>query len=195
MVVDSADVNGMGFQLTADETLTASVKAVDQKGNRWSVSVNWSLSHSSWTEQSALSHIDAPATTFRPVLASTDAYALTATYVLDESTTYTASISMTVVHGDLYVLTLDAVTLEDGDTGDSLELTADDGVQFSVAASDAENNPISTDGFSWSIDNEAGTSTDIGDACAPLGWCGMRPCGQLHRQRDRIDRYWDPHRS
>ncbi|MEC7111290.1 MAG: DNRLRE domain-containing protein [Candidatus Thermoplasmatota archaeon] len=169
MVVDSADVNGMGFQLTADETLTASVKAVDQKGNRWSVSVNWSLSHSSWTEQSALSHINAPATTFRPGLASTDAYALTATYVLDENTTYTASISMTVVHGDLYVLTLDAVTLEDGDTGDSLELTADDGVQFSVAASDAENNPISTDGFSWSIDNEAGTSTDIGDALRTAG--------------------------
>tara|TARA_B100000683_G_scaffold59235_1_gene57285 strand:+ start:72042 stop:81215 length:9174 start_codon:yes stop_codon:yes gene_type:complete len=169
MVVDSADVNGMGFQLTADDTLTASVKAVDQKGNRWSVSVNWSLAHSSWTEQSALSHIDAPATTFRPVLASTDAYALTATYVLDASTTYTASISMTVVHGDLYVLTLDAVTLEEGDTGDSLELTADDGVQFSVAASDAENNPISTDGFSWSIDNEAGTSTDIGDALRTAG--------------------------
>ena len=103
------------------------------------------------------------------MLASTDAYALTATYVLDESTTYTASISMTVVHGDLYVLTLDAVTLEDGDTGESLELTADDGVQFSVAASDAENNPISTDGFSWSIDNEAGTSTDIGDALRTAG--------------------------
>ena len=169
MVVDSADVNDMGFQITADEMLTASVKAVDQKGNRWSVSVNWSLSHSTWTEQSALSHIDAPATTFRPVLASTDAYALTATYVLDDSTTYTATISMTVVHGDLYVLTLDAVTLADGDAGDALELTADDGVQFSVAASDAENNPISTDGFSWSIDNEAGTSTDIGDALRTAG--------------------------
>ena len=169
MVVDSADVNGLGFQLTADEMLTASVKAVDQKGNRWSVSVNWSLSHSTWTEQSALSHIDAPATTFRPVLASSDAYTLTATYVLDESTTYTASISMTVVHGDLYVLTLDAVTLEDGDTGDSLELTADDGVQFSVAASDAESNPIPTDAFTWAIDNEAGTSTDIGDALRAAG--------------------------
>ncbi|MGB0489655.1 MAG: DNRLRE domain-containing protein, partial [Candidatus Poseidoniaceae archaeon] len=169
MVVDSADVNGMGFQLTADEMLTASVKAVDQKGNRWSVSVNWSLSHSTWTEQSALSHIDAPATTFRPVLASTDAYVLTANYVLDESTTYTASISMTVVHGDLYVLNLNAVTLEEGDAGDSLELTADDGVQFSVSASDAESNPIPTDGFTWVIENEAGTSTDIGDALRAAG--------------------------
>ena len=50
---------------------------------------------------------------------------------------------MTVVRD--YVLTLDAVTLEDGDTGDSLELAADD-VQFSVS-NDAENNPISTDEF------------------------------------------------
>ena len=40
MVVNSADVNDQAFQLTADEMLTASVKAVDQKGNRWSVSAN-----------------------------------------------------------------------------------------------------------------------------------------------------------
>ncbi|MGB1463104.1 MAG: hypothetical protein ACPG8Q_06180, partial [Candidatus Poseidoniaceae archaeon] len=92
-----------------------------------------------------------------------------ANYVLDESTTYTASISMTVVHGDLYVLNLNAVTLEEGDAGDSLELTADDGVQFSVSASDAESNPIPTDGFTWVIENEAGTSTDIGDALRAAG--------------------------
>jgi len=164
MVVDSADVNDMDFQITADDTLTASVKAVDQKGNRWSVSANWSLSHTTWTEQSALSHIDAPATTFRPVLASTDAYGLTATYVLDESTTFTASISMMVGHGDLYVLNLGAMTMDAGATGESLELTADDGVQFSVAASDAEGNPIPTDGFGWTVLNEAGVTTDIGDA-------------------------------
>ena len=109
------------------------------------------------------------------MLASTDAYALTATYVLDASTTYTASISMTVVHGDLYVLTLDAVTLEDGDTGDSLELTADDGVQFSVAASDAENNPISTDGFSGPSTTKQGRPPTSVMRCAPLDWCGMRP--------------------
>ena len=169
MVVDSADVNDQAFQLTADEMLTASVKAVDQKGNRWSVSANWSLSHSTWTEQSALSHIDAPATTFRPVLASTDAYTLTATYVLDESSTYTATISMTVGHGDLYVLTLSATTLEEGISGDSLELTADDGVLFSVTASDAESNPIPTDAFEWAIENEAGTSTNISDALRNAG--------------------------
>ncbi|DAC16409.1 MAG TPA: DNRLRE domain-containing protein, partial [Candidatus Poseidoniaceae archaeon] len=164
MVVDSADVNDMDFQITADDTLTASVKAVDQKGNRWSVSANWSLSHTTWTEQSALSHIDAPATTFRPVLASTDAYGLTATYVLDENTTFTASISMMVGHGDLYVLNLGAMTMDAGTTGASLELTADDGVQFSVAASDAEGNPIPTDGFGWTVLNEAGVTNDIGDA-------------------------------
>jgi len=169
MVVDSADVNGMDFQITADDTLTASVKAVDQKGNRWSISANWSLSHSTWTEQSALSHIDAPATTFRPVLASTDAYGLTATYVLDGNTTFTASISMTVGHGDLYVLTLGAMTMDDGSTGDSLELTADDGVQFSLSASDAEGNTIPTDGFAWAVLNEAGVSNDIGDALRASG--------------------------
>ena len=169
MVVDSADVNGMDFQITADDTLTASVKAVDQKGNRWSISANWSLSHSTWTEQSALSHIDAPATTFRPVLASTDAYGLTATYVLDATTTFTASISMTVGHGDLYVLTLGAMTMDDGSTGDSLELTADDGIQFSLSASDAEGNTIPTDGFAWAVLNEAGVSNDIGDALRASG--------------------------
>ena len=56
-----------------------------------------------------------------------------------------------------------------------LELTADDGVQFSVAASDAESNPIPTDAFTWAIDNEAGTSTDIGDALRAAGLGGTPP--------------------
>ena len=72
MVVDSADVNGLGFQLTADEMLTASVSR-NQKGNRWSVSVNWSLSTAPGRTRPC--RIDAPATTFRPVLASSDAHA------------------------------------------------------------------------------------------------------------------------
>ncbi|GIR77269.1 MAG: hypothetical protein CM15mP79_2060 [Methanobacteriota archaeon] len=88
--------------------------------------------------------------------------------MLDENTTYTASISMTVVHGDLYVLTLDAVTLEDGDPGDSLELTADDGVKPALQPAMRRTTPSQPTG-SWSIDNEAGTSTDIGDALRTAG--------------------------
>lgn len=163
MVVDSVDVNDESFTMTADEILTASVRAVDQKGNRWSVVANWSVDHPVWSDQGVLSQLGAQASTFRPVLADEAAYTLEAVHMVDGAS-FTARISITVVHGDLYGITLDAVTLEDGDAGTSFDMTADDGLVFSVTANDAEGNPIPTDGFTWTIrgdDGEADISASL----------------------------------
>ncbi len=158
MVVDSVDVNDESFTMTADEMLTASVRAVDQKGNRWSVVANWSVTHATWADQAVLSQIDAQATTFRPVLADDAAYTLEAVHIEGESS-FAASITITVVHGDLFDITLTAETLEDGDSGTGFDITADDGLQFSVTANDAEGNPIPTDAFSWTIQTTTGRRT------------------------------------
>jgi hypothetical protein len=46
--------------------------------------------------------------------------------------------------------------LEDGDSGTGFDITADDGLQFTVTANDAEGNPIPTDAFSWTIRSDDG---------------------------------------
>ena len=78
MVVDSTDVNSELFEITADDQIYANVKAIDQKGNRWSVTANWSIDHSTWDDQNVLSQTTAEETIFRPILSSNDEYRLSA---------------------------------------------------------------------------------------------------------------------
>lgn len=165
MVVDSEDVNDESFAMTADDMLTASVRAVDQKGNRWSVVANWTVEHNTWSDQNILSQADAQATTFRPVLASDAPYTLEATFASDEGA-FTARIFINVGHGDLFDITLSATSLLEGDTSDGFDMTADDGLAFTVSANDAEGNPIDTSTFTWTIQNM--DTSDVADLTASL---------------------------
>ena len=152
MVVNSEDVNSELFEITADDQIFARVKAVDQMGNRWSVTANWSAEHPEWQDQIILSQTQAEETIFRPILASVDDYRLSATY--EE---FSAFIDINVDHGMMVDIMLSTIASHDStQTGQSFDMTADDSLTFTVNAVDDDDNQIDTSLLTWSVSTEGG---------------------------------------
>jgi hypothetical protein len=160
MIVENEDSTWDMFDITADDILDVKVKATDQKGNRWAVNANWSISHSDWTSQTALEQLQGDETTFVPYLSSLAPYSITATYD-DGSTVHIVGVNVTVSQGDLNsvsVIATDALGLSNS----VFEITSDDYIDFSSELSDIDTNSISSDLLGWELVNiDSGELLDI----------------------------------
>ncbi|MDP6363040.1 MAG: hypothetical protein QF633_07410, partial [Candidatus Poseidoniaceae archaeon] len=159
LIVDNVDSVGDTFQITADDLIDVKVKATDQKGNRWSIEADWTLSHSTWTDQLVLEGADLPndEVTFQPYLSSEDAYTIFAVYD-DGAMVHEVSLFVEVSQGDLISTTLSALA-SDGTTGDTFVLTADEYIDFSASLADQDTNSIDPSTLRWVVIDEATDET------------------------------------
>ena len=169
LIVDSEDSSWQMMPLTADDTLAVKVKAIDAKGNRWTVTANWSISHALWNDQGVLEQIESDQTTFVPYHASTTPYTITAIYD-DGNMVHEISINATVSHGELTNIVLSSISSED-DTGlAAYDLTADDWIDFAADLSDEDQNPIDSSILKWILTDESnGEETDITNDIQTIG--------------------------
>jgi len=168
LIVDSEDSSWQNMLLTADDTLSVKVKAIDMKDNRWTIIANWSISHQLWNDQSALEQLTSDQTTFVPYHASAAQYTITATYD-DGNTIHTISIYATVAHGILTNIDLSSISSED-DVSGNYDITSDDWIEFSAELSDLDQNPIDSTILRWLLTEESsGEVIDITDELVANG--------------------------
>ncbi len=161
--VDAETATWSNQVITADDTLEAEVFARDAKGNQWVITANWSLSHPALSDASNfLENAQGEATTFSPYYAYAEPYVLTAAYD-DGTTLHAVSINITVGHGVLYTVLVDALANNPvGASGDTIQLTADYAVGFTTVLQDEDENPIDAGELTWLItDESSGETTDI----------------------------------
>ena len=160
LIVDSNDADDQTFTITADETLVVKAKASDAKGNRWTIDVNWTVAHPDWSEQSVLLYTLSDETEFMPVLASSTAYVVRAEYTYNGQL-FSEIVNVEVSEGIIQVFTMNTIA-SNGDTGTVYNISADHSIDFSVALSDGDLNPLNVDVLTWLFeDTDAGTVTDI----------------------------------
>ena len=163
LIVASNDANDQTFGITADETLLVKAKASDAKGNRWTIDVNWTVAHPEWNEQSVLwpdTGTPSDEIEFMPVLASSTAYVVRAEYTYNGQL-FSEIVNVEVSEGIIQVFTMTTIA-SNGDTGTVYNISADDSIDFSVALSDGDLNPLSVDVLTWLFENtDSGTVTDI----------------------------------
>lgn len=147
LVVDSADANDQSYSLTADETLQVKAKATDAKGNRWTIDVNWTVSHPSWSDQSVLLYTLSDETEFMPQLASDIPYIIYAEYT-SGTVVFTESVSATVSEGILQIFTMNSIA-STGDSSTAYNISADEHVDFSVSLSDGDMNALDASRLTW----------------------------------------------
>ena len=140
LIVDSNDADDQTFDITADETLVVKAKASDGKGNRWTIDVNWTVAHPDWSEQSVLLYPLSDETEFMPVLASSTAYVIRAEYTYDGQL-FSEIVNVEVSEGIIQVFTMNTIA-SNGDTGSVYNISADHSIDFSVALSDGDLNPL-----------------------------------------------------
>lgn len=167
LIVDSEPASWQNMLMTADETLTVKVKAIDMKDNRWTITANWSISHQDY--QGAFeSDLPNDQAIFMAEYASLSQYTITATYD-DGNMIHTISIYATVSHGVLTDIDLSSISSED-DVSSEYDITSDDWIDFSAELSDFENNPIDSSILRWSLTEESsGEVTDITDELVANG--------------------------
>lgn len=162
LIVDSIDSSWQTMNLTADETLTVKVKAIDSKGNRWTIDANWSISHAQWNEQSALEQLVGDQTTFVPYYASSSPYLISANYD-DGIMVHNIALNATVSHGVLTDVLVNSISSDD-DTSGTYDLTADGWIDFSAELTDLDKNTIDSTILRWILIAESdGQETDITD--------------------------------
>ena len=160
LIVDSADADGMTYSITADETLVVKAKASDGKGNRWTIDVNWTIAHPDWQDQSVLLYMLSDETEFMPVLASTTAYVMRAEYTFDGQL-FSEVVNVEVSEGIIQVFTMNTVA-SNGDTGSVYNISADHSIDFSVALSDGDLNPLDSSALTWMFEDlDTGDVTDV----------------------------------
>ena len=157
--------NGDVFLITADEQISASIKALDSNGNQWLIDGNWSFFHPNFADESVLSSNYSQEITFSPTMSSSTPYTI---YV--EHTELDVVISdnfvVYVSVGDVENFVVDSIDsngVEFSSVG-SYEITADEFIQFSFTTSDTNLNQITDMQPTWILhDLEAGNSEDISD--------------------------------
>ena len=165
--VDDEPSTWDSFTITADETLEASVFAIDAKGNQWEITANWTLTHPTITSPLSgfLENTASQATTFTPYFSSAEAYMLTAEYdaLANGSPALSVGVNITVNPGVLHTLTVEAVANNPvGSTGDRIEMTADYALTFTTQLADQDANTIPAEVLTWlHVDEDTGVTTDI----------------------------------
>jgi hypothetical protein len=160
LVVDSADANDQSYSLTADETLQVKAKATDAKGNRWTIDVNWTVSHPSWSDQSVLLYTLSDETEFMPQLASDIPYMIYAEYTFGD-VVFSESVSATVSEGILQIFTMNSIA-STGDSSTAYNISADEHVDFSVSLSDGDLNALDASRLTWLFEDlNSGSVVDM----------------------------------
>ena len=160
LVVDSADANDQSYTLTADETLQIKAKATDAKGNRWTIDVNWTVSHPSWSDQSVLLYTLSDETEFMPQLASDIPYMIYAEYTSGD-VVFSESVSATVSEGILQIFTMNSIA-STGDSSTAYNISADEHVDFSVSLSDGDLNALDASRLTWLFEDlNSGSVVDM----------------------------------
>jgi len=151
------------YSITADDEISASLRAFDAKGNQWLVDGEWSLYHPNFLDQSVLSSNFSQEVTFSPTLASTSPYSISVEHQENEiilSSNFVVYVSV----GDVENFIVSALDSNGNDysaqTGFSV--TADDYIQFDFSTSDFDLNLIDDAGEAWILQNLVdGSITDI----------------------------------
>ena len=158
------DVSNDGvFSITADDSITASIKALDIKGNQWLVDGEWSYFHPDFADESVLSSNFSQEITFSPILASNTPYTISVDHQ-EGDVVKSANFVVYVSVGDIenfYVSAIESngVSYEDVD---EFDITADDFVEFGVSTSDTDLNTIDNPQVTWLIeDKSTGSIEDI----------------------------------
>lgn len=160
LIIDSDDADSMTYSITADDTLVVKAKASDGKGNRWTIDVNWTVSHPDWNDQSVLLYLLSDETEFMPVLSSTTAYVVRAEYTFNGQL-FSEVVNVEVSEGIIQVFTMNSIA-SNGDTGTVYDISADDSIDFSVSLSDGDLNPLDVNVLTWLFeDMDTGVVTDI----------------------------------
>jgi len=160
LIVDSVDADDLTFSMTADETLVVKAKASDAKGNRWTIDVNWTVAHPDWSDQSVLLYTLSDETEFMPILSSSTAYVVRAEYTFDGQL-FSEVVNVEVSEGIIQVFTMNTIS-SNGDTGTVYNISADHSIDFSVALSDGDLNPLGVEVLTWLFeDTDSGTVADF----------------------------------
>ena len=151
------DVSNDGvFSITADDSITASIKALDIKGNQWLVDGEWSYFHPDFADESVLSSNFSQEITFSPILASNTPYTISVDHQ-EGDVVKSANFVVYVSVGDIenfYVSAIESngVSYEDVD---EFDITADDFVEFGVSTSDTDLNTIDNPQVTWLIEDKS----------------------------------------
>ena len=164
LIVSDQVSNDLLFSITADQSIDASIKAFDSKGNIWYPLVNWSISHSTWANQNDLTKTtNSTDTVFSPVHESTESYVLTATYY-EQGLVHEEQIFVSVSKGDLDNFVISAIDINGvaPDEVDGFTITADESISFSSELSDFDGNEFDPSVLSWIlVDQSNGLESDI----------------------------------
>ena len=151
ILVDDEVANNQLFEMTADESLSSSLRAIDSKGNTWIVEGTWEVSHNELDTTGIISSNNSSQTTFNPVFASFTSYTITATHV-ENGITFTESFSVLVSVGDIEELIVTGIDSKgvEYDIVDGFVITADEFIQFTTDMFDADGNTVVVPIF-WNI--------------------------------------------
>ena len=159
LIIDDEVSNGGVFTITADESLTASIIALDAKGNQWLVDGDWTYYHPDFANESILSSNYSQEITFTPILSSTTPYAISVDHQEGEIIK-SASFVVYVSVGDIENFLVTAVESNgiSYDDVDEFDITADDFIEFAISTSDADLNPITNPQVTWLLEDK---NTDV----------------------------------
>ena len=164
MIYDEVS-NGDVFLITADEQISASIKALDANGNQWLIDGNWSFFHPNFADESVLSSNYSQEVTFSPTMSSSIPYTIYVEHTeLDvvKSDSFVVYVSVGDVE-NFVVDSIDSNGVEFSSVG-SYDFTADDFIQFSFTTSDTNLNEIIDEQPTWILyDLGEDTSEDISD--------------------------------
>ncbi len=165
ILIDDLTSTGLQFNLTADQSISSEVKAIDGKGNLWYPAVNWSISHSQWGNQSDLSNtVNSTSTRFSPVHNSIEPYIITASYY-ESGMIYQVDFSVKVSIGDLenFIISANDINgVTSQSVSDEFSITADQWIEFYSDLSDFDGNIYNSNILTWILVNKtSGEETDI----------------------------------
>ena len=163
LLVDDEVSNEGVFSITADETITASIRALDAKGNQWLIDGDWSYFHPNFADQSVLSSNYSQEITFSPTLSSSTPYTFSVEHQegdVIKSTTFVVY----VAEGDIQNFIVSGIDSNgfNYDESEGFDITTDDFLDFDVTTSDTDLNIINNPQITWIIeDKSTGNIEDI----------------------------------
>ena len=152
------------FNINADESITASIRAFDAKGNPWLVDGEWSYFHPNFADQSVLSSNYSQEITFEPELSSSIPYTFSVEHQegdVIKSTTFVVYVS----EGDIQNFIVSGIDSNGFayDESKGFDITTDDFIDFDVITSDTDMNLIDNPQLNWIIKESNGNIQLITD--------------------------------
>ena len=154
VLVNEEVSNEETFSITADDQITANLRAFDAKGNQWLVNGEWSIYHPNFLNQSLLSSNFSQEVTFSPISASNSPYAINIIHQ-ENDIVLSSNLFVYVSVGDIENFIVSATDSNGNDysVDGGFSLTTDDYIQFQVLQSDYDLNLIEDVDEIWLLEN------------------------------------------